>query len=808
MIPRVFVLLICMSFVVTACTGTRDEQVEADPNVAASILPTVVPSGSQATGAHPRLWLTAADLPRLRSWATDSNPLYRDGLALLAARAVQEMDDGRVPGDDCGNVGYEEYPTESYAELFAFLSLVDNDPTARADYARRARSLLMHVMNEAAKGPASRESVTCNGSRQYPPFRHPDFATEDRDRIRYHGEAFPLVVDWIYPSLSSQDKATIRQVFLRWSQEVVERGYHHPEPVGLVDDPALLADPQQVRFSSNNYYAAHMRNLGLMALALDPADDPDGALRSYLANALGARLFIFEHLARNDSRGGLLPEGLEYSPQTLGYVTQFLLALHTAGAAYPDSASLGSNPFWDDSLTAYLHSLSPATVPHEAGGTQYQPAFYGDGQSYHLPDFISAFAPIGLYDALTGNAARLNAVRWIVTHTAPGGAEQLAERVRNPNDLREAILYFMLFDPSAAPASDPRLTLDTAYLAPGLNRLFSRTDWSADAAWFTYGLSWNSIDHQMADGASFSFYRDGEWLTKGRVGYANIAEGIASSEFYNTIAIENDRPVDRDADDWRIDLWQRGSQWNYVNDGDPTLLAASLQPDFAYAWGDATPLYNASDEAASAVAQAERAVVWLKPDHIVVYDLAATQDAGKFKRWWLQLPQPAQIDGQQATMTTARGQQLFVTTLLPVDARLTAVNSDEPLIAETAAADDPMTARLRVDGGDAAAVAFLHVLQGADAGAGANAVTLVQDQAGTVRGAAIGERAVLFVRAQASSALRYTLPAAVSQQIVTGLAPNTSYSVQRTVGGDSASIVIEPGGDLATDEGGVLVIGP
>jgi len=156
----------------------------------------------------------------------------------------------------------------------------------------------------------------------------------------------------------------------------------------------------------------------------------------------------------------------------------------------------------------------------------------------------------------------------------------------------------------------------------------------------------------------------------------------------------------------------------------------------------------------------------------------------------------------------AGGQQLFVTTLLPVDARLTAVNSDEPLIAETAAADDPMTARLRVDGGDAAAVAFLHVLQGADAGAGANAVTLVQDQAGTVRGAAIGERVVLFVRAPASSALRYTLPAAVSQQIVTGLAPNTSYSVQRTVGGDSASIVIEPGGDLATDEGGVLVIGP
>ena len=302
------------------------------------------PTGLQAAAGHPRLWLTAADLPRLRAWATDSNPLYRDGLALLAERAKQEMDERRVPDQDCGNVGYEEYPTESYAELFAFLSLVENDAAVRADYAARARTLLMHIMNAAAKGPATAENYTCNGSQQYPPFRHPDFATEDRDRIRYHGEAFGLTVDWIYPSLSAADKATIHKVFLRWSGEVISRGYHHPEPVGLLNDPALLADRQQVRFAGNNYYAAHMRNLGLMALALDPADDPGGALRAYLDNATGAYLYIFEHLSRNDSRGGLLPEGLEYSPQTLGYATQFLLALHTAGAPYPADRDAGRQP--------------------------------------------------------------------------------------------------------------------------------------------------------------------------------------------------------------------------------------------------------------------------------------------------------------------------------------------------------------------------------------------------------------------------------------------------------------------------------
>lgn len=206
--------------------------------------PTISPT-PQPQDDHPRLWLTAAELPRLRSWAVDSNPLYANGLALLAERAKQEMDEGRVPDQDCGNVGYEEYPTEMYAELFAFLALVENEQAARDDYASRARTLIMHIFNEAAKGPANEENYTCNESTQYPPFRHPDFATEDRDRIRYHGEAFPLVVDWIYPSLSAEDKATIRKVFLRWAQEVVERGYHHPEPVGLVNDPVLLADRQR-----------------------------------------------------------------------------------------------------------------------------------------------------------------------------------------------------------------------------------------------------------------------------------------------------------------------------------------------------------------------------------------------------------------------------------------------------------------------------------------------------------------------------------------------------------------------------------
>ena len=43
----------------------------------------------------------------------------------------------------------------AYAEFFAFWSLIDPDPSARPVHAQRARSLLMHVMNEAVRREGS-----------------------------------------------------------------------------------------------------------------------------------------------------------------------------------------------------------------------------------------------------------------------------------------------------------------------------------------------------------------------------------------------------------------------------------------------------------------------------------------------------------------------------------------------------------------------------------------------------------------------------------------------------------------------------
>ncbi|MEZ5670539.1 MAG: hypothetical protein R3F55_24510 [Alphaproteobacteria bacterium] len=764
---------------------------------------------------HPRLWLTADDLPRLRSWATADNPIWRDGLAPLAERMKADMDEGRVPGEDTGQRYWEAYPTESYAELFAFLSLVDPDPAARADYAARARTLLMDMIREAAKGPAAGE-----------PYRDPEFMAPFSDRARWWGEAWPLTVDWIYPSLSADDKATIRRVFLRWADEIVTEGYNHPTPVGLINDPALVADRLALRWAGNNYFTSHMRNLGLMALALDPADDPGGELGAYAGVAAGAHLYMTDRLLRTDAAGGMAPEGFEYSPQALAYVAQFHLALRTAGVEDParlgPQVLLDDNPFWDAVIPAHLNALSPRTTlleGYEYWGPVYEPFWFGDGELYWAPDMIALLGPLALYDQAGGNEARLEAIRWIETHTPMGGEEMLAvDRVfyASGSSLLTAILYFMLFDPEAPAAADPRPALPTMHFAPGIGRLSVRTGWDEDASWFTYGLGWISIDHQFGDGNGFGFYRDGEWLTKGLVGYGGeYGDDDPSDDFYypssdqqNTLALQNDEPYSNVPGDYRSQLYLRGSQWEYVAAGDPTILALSVAPGFAYVTGDATNLYNSADEGAMDIAHASRSIAWLAPDTIVVYDRAASRTAGRFKRFWLNFPADAAVDGSRTVMTTADGQRLVVDTLLPAGAEPVVAPVDAPV--DTMALGEPMRFKLMVEApGDPSETRFLHVLQGADGGAAVSMPVALESDDGAFAGAAVGGVAVLFPVALGAppERLRYTAPAGTTTHLVAGLAPGGGYDVAVEKGDGGVSVIVAPGTALQADAGGVLLVG-
>ena len=797
-----------------SCTPGQSSSPDAGPAPLASApAPVASPAGDLPSGArasvsnasittpvttHPRLLVRQGDLPRLRSWATPGNPIFAQGLDMLAKECAAKMDAGELAKDPGGATTYTGVPTEGFAELFAFMSLVSPGEAERQAYAKRARTLLMSAIDKAAEGVDDKK-----------PFRAKNFSVNDRSR--WHGEGFALTVDWIYGTLSAEDKAKIRKVFIRWADEITHAETttdNHPEPVFAVNHPKLLTDRKRVRWAANNYYAGHARNLGLMVLAFDVGDDPGGGLRNYMASVTGAWLYVSDALMRGDMAGGLAAEGFEYSPQSVGYIALLLTAFATAG--YADLAKFGrqvtyENPFWDAVLPGYVHSLSPATfAPPDPGyaylAPLYSVAWYGDGDKSWASDAMGIFGPMAIYDQIVGGGKRGPAYRWIETNVPPGGAKELTSRARDGNQFTSPILYFMMFDPKAAAPQDPRPSLPLHHFSPGLGRILARTSWQTDASWFTYKLGWSTIDHQHTDGNMFELYRKGEWLIKQRTGYG-IAVGC--TDYKNGVAIENDPPSHNEG--YRAITSRRGSQWLHTSDGDPTLVA-SVTPKYVYAEGDATPLYNSSYEKSSDTVHASRTILWLKPDRVFTYDRAVSKSPNKFKRYWLNFTTVAKVEGTLTTMTSEKGQKLYVRSLLPAAATIT-VEPAEPLVFDgnsEPAKLDPVKFRLRVeDNARPKSVRFLNVIQAADAGAAPDVATLVKSVTGTpYEGVVSGDVAVLFP-VDLGTAAKITYSATAKVHIVTGLAPSKGYKVTQAAG----SVTIEPGGDLQTDTGGVLVIG-
>jgi len=184
-------------------------------------------------------------------------------------------------------------------------------------------------------------------------------------------------------------------------------------------------------------------------------------------------------------------------------------------------------------------------------------------------------------------------------------------------------------------------------------------------------------------------------------------------------------------------------------------------------------------------------------------------NSGLFKRWNLTLITNPVIDGHVATETLPSGQQLFVQSLLPASSTITARNATADLttIAELEPSQFVMTIQ---DPSNPMDTRFLHVLQGADAGAAMVPATHLTSTSGTpFDGAIFGSFAVYFpvsATAQFASTM-FSVPAGVHTLLVTGLAPNASYTASVSVAGSGHTITVSPGGTGATaDAAGVLML--
>jgi hypothetical protein len=398
----------------------------------------------------------------------------------------------------------------------------------------------------------------------------------------------------------------------------------------------------------------------------------------------------------------------------------------------------------------------------------------------------------------------------------------LLSRVSNPWSwgVADSFLSFLLFDPTAGQASDPRPTYPTLFYDPPMGRLVAHSDWTPNGTMFSYMASWESINHQDATGGQFELFRNGEWLTKEMSNYDNNAQGLTTL-YHNTLALQNWSAAGTPTLNWNETTeWANGSQWMWgAAAGDPTTVTSS-GPGYVYAASDLTKMYDrpASMPAngATDVLQATRSIVWLNnvpnqgtaSDYIVVYDRASTIHSGLFKQFNLSLvtaPVTQTLNGATvSTETMADGQQLFIETLLPQNAATSYFNGAANMspIAEL----EPTQFIYQVqDPTNPASTAFLHVLQGANSGASMVAASYVQSTTGTAfDGAVFGANAVFF---PVSTSTQFTgtslpAPAGVHTVMVAGLTPGSyTYSVVNGI------VTIGSGGATATtDSAGLLTI--
>jgi hypothetical protein len=803
--------------------------------------------------SHPRLWLTTPDLAKYRSWAVSTNSIYQQGLRIVIQQCVTDYQTQYFPGGvantnypDFGDTqGYTGLLTEADAVVLAFASLIDPDPVKRSQYAKYARDLLVYALNQAAMGTLANA-----------PFRDRLFAVYNR--ANGGGEDWPLAVDWIYnatdtngqPILSAGDKLTIRNGFMTWASQCLTAsttGGDSPAPVGVLNSQQLLPNGSAYRMAANNYYDGHARLMTMMALAIDPADDPPvntnlsvsalgNSLRSYLDNAVGAWLFqqyamfgdassvITNYgLANNSSvglaSGGLPPEGMLYG-HSIGFILGNLLALQTAGYNDPNflgpQAALINSPVWGRFSTAMLSSLVPAAQVFPSAsymGPVYQMDSYGDLlRLWMTPESMIPISLQALLEQRNGVTNHLAAARWFVTHAVEGGSAALLNRVSNPwsYGVDQSILYFMLLDPSAVPAPDPRPQLPLAFQDAPLGRIIDRTAWAPNAAQFDFLANWISINHQQAAAGQFEFYRNGEWLTKEVSNYDDNWNG-QSSMWHNTLALQNWCSAGDPNLSFGEQLFLNGSEYVLGESaGDPITLMSS-SPGYTYASADLTPLFNQPQIwqpqlALMDIQQATRNIIWIKPDHIVVYDRAASAHPG-FKRFNLNFITTPSIAGNTITEVTPSGQNLFVQTLLPANATLSYVPLGNSLT--TVAGLEPSVGRVVIeDTNQPVNTRFFHVLQGADANAMPDPVTHVVSSTGNAfEGAAVRGSVVMFpVDALSNNftSVTYSVPSAVTNHYIAGLTPRAPYAISQTTTGGILQVTVRPGVGLSADSAGLL----
>lgn len=568
--------------------------------------------------------------------------------------------------------------------------------------------------------------------------------------IRTHAFYSALAYDWLHdaPGMTSELRTKIVDRLDTWLDWYSEAGYQRNSPV-------------------SNYFTGYFLALSFAGLA-SFGEDPRGDAMLQKAEAL-----FEENIAPRYKKllaGGDWPEGWQYGDGAAVAMALFADGQRTAR----NKDRLVDLPWLRDIVRHHAHALLPdGTTAHATGDWGSRPT------------------------RMPSRALEVLAMVLPPSEEASAEARFLARHLRQEKD--DWAWLRLLSDEPTAKAIDPRKgTL--SHLANGTGLLLARSDWGKNATFVSFqcGPSIEEADHQHADQGNFEIVRGSDLLLVSTADY-----GAFASINHNTLLVDD-----------------RGSSLDYSpNQGawglDSQIVRYVDADDYVYAEGDFTDAYRPAKlqwGAKRSVLRAERALLFVRPGVVVVYDRVRVADPTFGVTWAAHSLSEPKLTGN--SLIVRKGASLLdIKPLLPKNIKTRIIA--EPEQVKNAKSPYQVNAtwapsfRIELGAPRGEEVRFLTVAQTGGIGfQPQNADTIeAKDVDGVVVGQGKGSVAIVFPRKETTPPTLGTWQMKKAEQlIVIGLVPGHRYRVVSNAIQSGCSLELKPGEGKIADEGGTLLV--
>lgn len=565
--------------------------------------------------------------------------------------------------------------------------------------------------------------------------------------IRTHAFYAALGYDWLYhaPGMIPELRAKIIDRLDAWLRWYGEYGYQRNKPV-------------------SNYFTGYFLALSFAGMAT-AGDDPRGDAMLAQAEATFEELVAPRY--RKILAGGDWPEGWQYGDGAVVAMALFVDGQRTSR----NKDRIPEIPWLREVVRHHVHAILPD------GATAYATGDWSSRPTY-MPsralDVIAMVLPAE--DRIAAEARFL--------------ARELRQRRDDWSWIR------LLADEPTAKVEDPRKG-KLSYLARGTGLVLARSDWSDKATFVALqsGPSIEEADHQHADQGHFEIIRGSDPLLVRVADY-----GAFATINHNSILV----------DDGGRSLDYSPNQGVFGSDS--TIVRYVDNDDYVYAEADFTDAYRPAKlqwGKKRSVLRAERALVFVRPSTVVLYDRVGLDDPSFQVTWAAHSLVSPTVSGSDVTVR--KGQSaLALKALLPEGAEIGIVAEPQKQEGRPHAYKVNQTYapsfRIELRAKPAAEVRFLTVAQTGGRDFSATSVERIEGK--DVDGAQVGKTAVVFPRSgvasKATSSKWEMKPA--EKLIVIGLVPGARYRIRGKAIQSGCAVEVQPGGAKVADEGGTLLV--